>query len=184
MAKLIRFIPLVLVLVLGVFLYRGLFLNPQELPSALVGKPLPTFNLTKLGKPQDRVTDEDIKGKVAVLNVWATWCPTCVYEHPFLLELAKSKRVALYGVNYKDDRAAAQAYLKQYKDPFIYSVFDDTGKLGLDLGVYGAPETFVIDSQGIVRKRFAGALDGNVWQREFEPLIQSLEKEALIARGN
>jgi cytochrome c biogenesis protein CcmG/thiol:disulfide interchange protein DsbE len=178
---LIRLIPLVAVLLLGFLLYRGLFLNPKELPSAMVGKPVPAFSLTTLMDENKLVTQADLQGKVVLINVWATWCPTCKYEHPYLLQLAKSGRVALYGVNYNDDRAAALQYLQQYENPYVFSVFDDQGKLGLDLGIYGAPETFVIDGKGMIRKRFAGALDGNVWQREFEALIKQIEQENLTA---
>lgn len=178
MNKVIRFLPLIVVLLLGVLLARGLYLNPKELPSALIGKPLPQFNLTSLTEPEKNLTNADLRDGIRLINVWATWCPTCIYEHPYLLQMAKDKRFSLYGVNYKDDRAAARQYLQQHKDPFVFSVFDDQGTLGINLGIYGAPETFVVDASGTIRKRFAGALDGNVWQNEFEPLIQQLMLES------
>jgi cytochrome c biogenesis protein CcmG/thiol:disulfide interchange protein DsbE len=177
MNKLIRFIPLILCVALGVVLYRGLFLNPQELPSALIGKKVPEFQLTKLLDETSIITSADLAGKVVLVNVWATWCPTCKYEHPYLLDISKDERVVLYGLNYKDDRQAAQQWLQHYKDPYVFSIFDEEGTLGLDLGVYGAPETFVIDHHGVIRKRFAGAIDTRVWQREFVPLITQLEAE-------
>jgi len=177
MAKLIRFLPLILVIALGVVLYRGLSLNPQDMPSALVGKSMPDFSLSTLNHNEKTVTKTDLTGDIVLLNVWATWCPTCKYEHPYLVDIAKSKQVKLYGLNYKDDRGAAQQWLKNYEDPYQFSIFDEAGTLGLNLGVYGAPETFVIDHHGIIRKRFAGAIDTRVWRQEFEPLIAMLIKE-------
>lgn len=177
MNKLIRFIPLILFVLLGVVLYRGLFLNPQELPSALVGKPVPQFQLTKLLDESQVVTNEDLKGDIILLNVWATWCAYCKYEHPYLMNLARNPNLKIYGLNYKDERVAATQYLAEYKDPYVFSVFDETGKLGLDLGVYAAPETFVIDHKGIIRMRYAGPIDGNVWRLEFAPLIATIQSE-------
>jgi cytochrome c biogenesis protein CcmG/thiol:disulfide interchange protein DsbE len=173
----IRFIPLVLALALGVVFYKGLSLNPQDMPSALVGKPMPEFSLTILKDQNKVVTKADLLGDIVLLNVWATWCPTCKYEHPYLVELSKNTNLKLYGINYKDDLAAAQQWLKYYKDPYVFSIFDEKGGLGLDLGVFGAPETFVIDHHGIIRKRFAGAIDSRVWKLEFEPLIKQLQQE-------
>lgn len=177
MAKLIRFLPLILVIALGGVLYRGLSLNPQDMPSALVGKAMPAFSLKTLNKSDKLVTQADLQGDIVLVNVWATWCPTCKYEHPYLVDIAKDPQVKLYGLNYKDDRAAAQQWLKHYEDPYVFSIFDEEGTLGLDLGVYGAPETFVIDHHGVIRKRFAGAIDTRVWRREFEPLIAQLIEE-------
>ncbi len=177
MGKLIRFLPLILVVALGVVLYRGLSLNPQDMPSALVGKAMPSFSLASLNDSKKTVTQADLIGDIVLVNVWATWCPTCKYEHPYLVDIAKDPQVKLYGLNYKDERDAAQKWLRFYEDPYVFSIFDEEGTLGLDLGVYGAPETFVIDHHGIIRKRFAGAIDTKVWQREFEPLIAQLTKE-------
>lgn len=177
MGKLIRFLPLILVIALGVVLYRGLSLNPQDMPSALVGKTMPTFSLKTLNNSEEVVTQADLLGDIILINVWATWCPTCKYEHPYLVDIAKDPQVKLYGLNYKDERVAAQKWLQDYEDPYVFSIFDDEGTLGLNLGVYGAPETFVIDHHGIIRKRFAGAIDTRVWRREFEPLIAQLTEE-------
>jgi len=182
MNKLIRFIPLILVIVLGIVLYRGLSLNPQDMPSALIGKPMPNFNLTTLLDENKHVTKADLKGDIIILNVWGTWCPTCKYEHPYLLDIAKDKHISLYGINYKDDRVMGQQWIARLGNPYQFSIFDDAGTLGLDLGVYGAPETFVIDHHGTIRKRFAGALDTRVWQQEFIPLIQQIKQEQ--AQGN
>tara|TARA_B110000467_G_C18265665_1_gene449090 strand:- start:417 stop:965 length:549 start_codon:yes stop_codon:yes gene_type:complete len=177
MSKLIRFLPLILVIALGIVLYRGLSLNPQDMPSALVGKTMPDFSLSTLNNSEKIVTKADLVGDIVLLNVWATWCPTCKYEHPYLVDIAKNKQVKLYGLNYKDERVAAKKWLKNYKDPYQFSIFDEEGTLGLNLGVYGAPETFVIDHHGVIRKRFAGAIDTRVWRKEFEPLISTLIKE-------
>lgn len=177
MNKIIRFIPLVLFVALGIVLYRGLSLNPQELPSALIGKPLPTFSLTQLLKPEVTLTEEDLKGDIVLLNVWGTWCVYCKYEHPYLVDIAKSERVSLYGLNYKDVREDATKWLKDYEDPYVFSIFDPQGKFGIELGVTAAPETFVIDANGIVRMKHVGPIDGKVWQQKFIPMIEKLEQE-------
>ena len=177
MGKFIRFLPLILVIALGVVLYRGLSLNPQDMPSALVGKTMPDFSLKTLKDNGQVVSQTDLLGDIVLVNVWATWCPTCKYEHPYLVDIAKDPQVKLYGLNYKDDRAAAQQWLENNQDPYVFSIYDEAGTLGLDLGVYGAPETFVIDHHGTIRKRFAGAIDTRVWRREFEPLIAQLIEE-------
>jgi len=177
MNKVIRFLPLVLVISLGVVLYRGLSLNPNDMPSALIGNPMPEFSLSTLNDPNKTVTKADLAGDIVLINVWATWCPTCKYEHPYLLELSDNPQVKLYGINYKDERPAAKEWLTHYKDPYLFSIFDEEGLLGVKLGVFGAPETFVIDHHGIIRKRFAGALDVRVWRKEFEPLIKQLFSE-------
>jgi len=174
MDKIIRFLPLVLVIALGVVLYRGLSLDPSYTESALVGKVMPDFALSTVNNANKMVTKADLIGDIILLNVWGTWCPTCKYEHPYLVELAKNPQVKLYGVNYIDERLAAQQWLTNYQDPYQFSIFDEEGLLGVKLGVFGAPETFVIDHHGIIRKRFAGALDVRVWRKEFEPLIKQL----------
>jgi len=147
------------------------------MPSALIGNPMPEFSLSTLNDPNKTVTKADLAGDIVLINVWATWCPTCKYEHPYLLELSDNPQVKLYGINYKDERPAAKEWLTHYKDPYLFSIFDEEGLLGVKLGVFGAPETFVIDHHGIIRKRFAGALDVRVWRKEFEPLIKQLFSE-------
>lgn len=177
MGKFIRFLPLIVFIILGFVLYRGLFLNPQELPSALIGKKVPEFQLPALIDENRILTPKDLKGDIVLVNVWATWCPSCRYEHPYLLDLAKSKRVKLYGLNYKDDRQLAKKWLRDLGDPYQFTIFDELGRLGLDMGVYAAPETFVIDHHGIIRMRFATPIDANVWQQKMEPLIKQIEEE-------
>ncbi|REL28228.1 DsbE family thiol:disulfide interchange protein [Thalassotalea euphylliae] len=181
MGKIIRFLPLIVFIALGAVLYRGLFLKPQELPSALIGKPVPAFSLPGLKNAEAVLTPASLKGQIVLLNVWATWCPSCRYEHPYLIDLAKGGQVSLYGLNYKDDRQAALKWLDDLGDPYLLNVFDEAGRLGLDLGVYAAPETFVIDHHGIIRKRFAGPIDAKVWQEEFAPLVKMIRQEQ--ARG-
>lgn len=181
MKIMIRLIPLVLFLLLGILLYRGLSLDPQSMPSALIGKKFPAFTLTQLTNADVTLQKADFKPGIKLVNVWATWCPSCKYEHPFLVKIAKDSRFSLYGINYKDERNAAQQWLKYYENPYQFSVFDDAGKLGLELGVFGAPETFVVDHNDVIRKRFAGVLEPKVWQREFLPLINTIEDE--MAQG-
>ncbi|MGL5359024.1 MAG: DsbE family thiol:disulfide interchange protein [Shewanella sp.] len=178
MKKLVLFIPLALFLTMGVFLYKGLFLNPQKLDSALEGKPIPAFQLERLETPGEIITNEQLKGQVALLNVWATWCPSCKYEHPFLNMLARKKVLPIYGINYRDERAPAIAELRRQGDPYTLNIFDKDGRLGLDLGVYGAPESFIVDHKGIIRFRYAGPIDQNVWSETLYPMIQQLQAEA------
>lgn len=181
MKSIIRFIPLILFILLGVLLYRGLFLNPQAMPSAMIGKPLPDFSLPRLKATEQMLGRNDLQGNIVLLNVWATWCIQCKYEHPYLLNIAQDPRIKLYGLNFTDDRNAALQWLEQYKDPYEMSIFDEQGALGLDIGVFGAPETFVIDHTGIIRKRFAGPINDIVWKKEFLPLIEQIEAE--MAKG-
>lgn len=166
------FIPLILFVVLAVFLFRGLSLDPRELPSALIDRPLPEFELPALG--QERTLGrEDIVGRVALLNVWATWCPSCRVEHPYLRALAK-RGVPIYSLNYKDEDAAALRWLQELGDPYLLSIADREGTLGLDLGVYGAPETYLLDAQGVIRYRHVGVVDERVWENILQPIYQQL----------
>lgn len=172
-----RVVPLAIFVVLCGFLLFGLFQDPSRLPSPLLGQPLPEFEMSALGDPERMLTRDDLVGKVALLNVWATWCPSCRAEHAVLLELAR-QGVPIYGINYKDDRAAAQAWLERDGDPYRASVFDPRGRLGLDLGVYGAPETFVLDHEGVIRHKRVGVVDERVWRQEIEPVVRALRTEA------
>ncbi|GAB5449680.1 MAG: DsbE family thiol:disulfide interchange protein [Halioglobus sp.] len=175
LARVKLFIPLFLFAVLALFLFRGLSLDPKELPSALIDRPLPAFSLPNLetGQALDR---SSIVGQVSLLNVWATWCVSCRVEHPYLLELAQSG-VAIFGLNYKDEDAAARQWLQQLGDPYRLNIADREGSLGLDLGVYGAPETFLLDEQGVVRYRHVGVVDERVWHNTLQPLYQQLTAE-------
>lgn len=177
MSKIIRLIPLILFVALGIVLYRGLSLNPQAIPSALVGKSMPEFSLTQLRDSTKTLSKKDLTGNIVLLNVWGTWCVYCKYEHPYLVDIAKSGRVSLYGLNYKDDRNDAKQWLTNYENPYVFSIFDPLGKLGIELGVTAAPETFVIDKKGIIRMKYVGPIDANVWQNKLLPMIEQLEKE-------
>ncbi len=165
--------PLLVFIVLAILLGSRLGTDPTELPSARIGKPVPEFHLTSLADPQRMLGVADLKGQVTVLNVWATWCVSCLVEHPVLMHM-KSLGVPIVGVNYKDYREAAQQYLSLHGDPFLFSVFDDKGDLGLDLGVYGAPETYLLDADGHIRYRFVGVLDPQNWQRVLKPRYEAL----------
>lgn len=165
MRRVFLFLPLVVFIIMGAFFWKGLQLDPTELPSALLDKPVPTFSLPSLQDENKLITQDDFKGKPALLNVWATWCPTCKQEHAQLNRIAREEGVVIYGINYKDDRAEANAWLERYLDPYVLNVFDEKGTLGLDLGVYGAPETYVLDTQGVIRYKHVGAVDEAVWQQ-------------------
>lgn len=176
MKRYLRFlVPLGIFAVLVVFLYRGLSLDPKLVPSPLVGKPMPAFTLTRLDDANATISDADIRGKVAVVNIWATWCVSCRAEHDVLLQLASTGEVAIYGLNYKDNRAEAQRWLMQLGNPYVANAFDEDGRVGIDWGVYGAPETFVIDAEGIIRHKHIGPLTTEILHTQLLPLIASLK---------
>ena len=177
MNRLALFIPLALFAGLSLVLLLGLDKDPTELPSALVGEPFPVFNLPALNDEKNRVTEQDFKGEVVLVNVWATWCFACRIEHPWLNSLAE-EGVAIVGLNYKDHRKLAQDWLQERGDPYQFSIFDPRGVLGIDLGVYGAPETYLVDAQGIIRHRRVGVVDERVWNEEFRDLYQQLVDQA------
>lgn len=174
------FLPVLLFAVLAVFLLRGLALDPKELPSALIDNPFPEFSLPALGS--DQVLNRDaVVGQVALFNVWATWCISCRVEHPYLMRLA-AQGVAIYGINYKDEDVAAQRWLDDLGDPYIANITDHEGSLGLDLGVYGAPETYLIDTAGVIRYRHVGVVDERVWIGTLKPLYEQLSGERLESK--
>jgi cytochrome c biogenesis protein CcmG/thiol:disulfide interchange protein DsbE len=175
-SRLKLFLPLFLFIVLAGFLARGLQLDPREMPSALIDRPLPEFQLPRLGDGT-LVERADVVGEVAFFNVWATWCISCRMEHPYLQKLA-DQGVPIFGVNYKDDTAAALAWLRELGDPYTLNIEDMEGTLGLDLGVYGAPETYLVDAQGIIRYRHVGVINERIWQGVLQPLYQELTREA------
>ncbi|MBT8137765.1 MAG: DsbE family thiol:disulfide interchange protein [Gammaproteobacteria bacterium] len=170
-------VPATLFAILVVFFWTGLKLNPTEIPSPLIGKPAPQFDLPGLRDPDVRLTTEQLQGGVSLLNVWATWCAGCRQEHDFLLQLAQSG-VPIYGLNYKDDRDQAIAWLEQLGDPYLASGFDGEGTVAIDWGVYGAPETFLIDAGGVVRYKHIGPLDNEVWRTKLLPRIRLLSGES------
>ncbi|AMK78992.1 MULTISPECIES: DsbE family thiol:disulfide interchange protein [Methylomonas] len=171
-------LPLLLFIALSVFLAIGLKLNPREIPSPLIDKPAPAFNLPVLATPEQRLSQADFKGKVWLLNVWASWCVSCREEHPLLIELAKQNKVLLVGLNYKDEAQAANAWLGKHGNPYNVSVMDADGRVGIDYGVYGVPETFVIDKRGVVRYKHTGPVQPGELENIFLPLIEKLEAES------
>lgn len=173
--KFLKFLlPLALFVLLAVFLARGLNLNPREVPSPLIGKPAPAFALPLLATPDQQLTREQMLGQVWVLNVWASWCVPCRAEHPLLVALAAKKLAPVVGLNYKDKADAAQTFLTRLGDPFKATVVDADGRVAIDYGVYGVPETFVIDKQGVIRLKHIGPLTPDVVQDKIEPLLRQL----------
>jgi len=176
--KALRFlIPLGIFLGICGFLAVGLKLDPREVPSPLINKPAPAFALTRLDDPAKKVSRDDLLGKVWMLNVWASWCVACRIEHPHLLAFARAKRMPIYGLNYKDERQAGQRWLAQNGDPYDFSLFDNDGRVGIDFGVYGVPETFVIDKKGVIRFKQIGPLTPEVIEREVIPLLAQLNAQ-------
>ena len=174
-------VPFLLFLVLAGFFLRDLLSkeegkNELTLPSPLINQPFPAFNLPSVQDAQQHVSRDDLLGKPALVNIWATWCVACRVEHPVLNKLS-AQGVVIHGVNYKDDNAAAQKWLRDFHNPYQLNISDTDGRLGLDLGVYGAPETFLIDAQGIVRYKFIGVIDEKVWERELAARYQALVDE-------
>ena len=167
-------LPLVLFLALAVFLAIGLNRDPREVPSPLIGKPAPAFDLPLLADASKALGRQDLLGQVWMLNVWASWCEACRDEHPVLVQFAQSRMVPVYGLDYKDERKDALAWLRLAGDPYAATLFDHDGRTGIDFGVYGVPETFLIDQQGIIRLKHIGPLTPQVLSDEIEPMIRKL----------
>ena len=162
-----------LVVLLGV----GLSLNPREVPSPLIGKPAPAFQLPQLHQPEKTFAPAELRGKVWILNVWASWCAACRDEHPVLTDLARSGVAPMYGLNYKDKRNDAIEWLKRFGDPYQASLFDGDGRVGIDYGVYGVPETYVIDRQGVIRYKRIGPVTPQILKEKMIPLITDLKRD-------
>ena len=171
-------VPLLLFAALVVFLGVGLKRDPRLVPSPLIGKPAPQFSLGTLGAPDKLLQREDLLGKAFLLNVWASWCAQCREEHPLLLELGNAGKVKLVGLNYHDELDAGRQWLSERGDPYQMTLFDPQGKLGLDLGVYGVPETFLIDAKGVIRYKHIGPLSSEVLNQQILPLIATLEQNS------
>lgn len=169
-------LPLIVFAVLLGFLAVGLKLDPREVPSPLIDKPAPPFKLPRLDVPEQALSLDDLKGKVWLLNVWASWCVACRVEHPLLVELAGTNSVPIYGLNYKDKRDDALAWLSKHGNPYVASLSDAEGLVGIDFGVYGVPETFVIDRQGTVRFKHVGPLNPGVIDGKIVPLLKELQR--------
>lgn len=190
MQRLKLFLPLIVFVVIAGFFYitvdrisTGDY-DPQDKPSALLNKPFPTFSLPRLEKPEQQLTQQDLLGTISLVNVWATWCPSCYIEHGYLNYLAVQKGISIIGVNYKDDAAKAVRWLEDKGNPYRLTIFDPEGRLGVDMGVTGAPETYVIDHRGFVRLRFQGPMNGTVWREKFQPLYRQLQQEQQLQSNN
>ncbi len=170
-------IPLVVFLAVVAFLYKGLELKPREIPSPLIGKPAPAFSLQRLDDPAQIVSEKDLRGKVWILNVWASWCVSCLQEHPLLVAFSKDGSVPIYGLNYKDQKPQADAWLGKHGNPYTASFMDPDGKVGIDYGVYGVPETYVIDQQGIIRFKQIGPVNPGVLSGQIVPLVKQLQQK-------
>ncbi|MGI9248973.1 MAG: DsbE family thiol:disulfide interchange protein [Woeseiaceae bacterium] len=167
-------LPLVAVIVLIAFLVIGLTRgDPRALPSPYIGKPAPQFDLPKLKDPEATVGSKDLAGQVVLVNVWATWCVQCRVEHQFLLDLEAEGDIPIYGINWRDTRNEALRWLQQLGDPYVASGFDVDGVVGIDWGVYGAPESFLVSADGVVLFKQLGPLSKEIWERDFTPLIAS-----------
>lgn len=173
MKRIALFIPLVVFAILTLFLVKGLDRDPKELPSALIGEPFPSFTLPSLANGQSLLTERDLDSKLVLVNVWATWCFACRIEHPMLNQLA-AEGVSIIGLNYKDQNNKAQQWLEQKGNPYLFNIVDAQGSLGFDLGVTGAPETFLVDANGIIRYRRVGVVDQRIWDNEINDLYQQL----------
>jgi len=171
--------PLFLFIILAVFLGIGLKLNPKEIPSPLIGKPVPEFNLPILHMPEKKLSASSLKGRVWLLNVWASWCVSCRAEHPILNQLAKKNVVTIIGLNYKDEPENAKRWLSMLGNPYNASIVDQEGRTGIDFGVYGVPETFIIDKQGIIRHKHTGPITEDDIEESILPVIFELEKKVI-----
>jgi cytochrome c biogenesis protein CcmG/thiol:disulfide interchange protein DsbE len=169
-------LPLLLFIVLVIFLAIGLNRDPQEVPSPLINKPAPAFEISQLSDANQSFSPASMKGQVWILNVWASWCVACREEHPVLVELAKSKIAPIIGLDYKDKREDAIAMLAMQGNPYLLSAFDANGRVGIDYGVYGVPETYVIDKAGVIRFKHIGPITMNILNQKIYPLISELQK--------
>lgn len=172
-------LPVILFFILTSFLFVGLYRDPTEVSSPLLGKPVPQFSLPRLADSGAVFSENEFLGKVSLLNVWASWCVACREEHPVLTELAHRHAVILYGLNYKDDIAKARQYLVEHGDPYLASAVDASGRVGIEWGVYGVPETFVVDKNGIIRYKHIGVITQRDVEETLLPLIGQLQNETL-----
>ena len=170
-------LPLAVFIVLAGFLAVGLRLNPREVPSPLIGKPVPAFRLAQLHASDKTISPEDLRGQVWLLNVWASWCVSCRQEHPVLVDLDRQKKITIVGLNYKDERSAAISWLEQHGgDPYKISAVDADGRVGIDFGVYGVPETFLIDKNGVIRYKHIGPVTAEALQTKILPMAEELSR--------
>ncbi|MBS1136278.1 MAG: thiol:disulfide interchange protein DsbE [Proteobacteria bacterium] len=171
-------LPLGIFIVLVVFLGIGLNRNPREVPSPLIDKPAPAFQVPQLHEPAKTISQKDMLGKVWLFNVWASWCVSCRQEHPVLVELSKKNVVPIVGLNYKDGREDGMKWLQDWGNPYVLSAFDQDGRVGIDYGVYGVPETFVVDKSGTIRYKHIGPLTQDAVEKKLLPLVQELNAKS------
>jgi len=169
-------IPLALFIVLVVFLAIGLTRDPHEIPSPLINKPAPQFQTARLDAPDQTFSSKDMLGKVWLLNTWASWCVACRVEHPLLMEYAKAKLVPIIGLDYKDKDDEGQRWLSRFGNPYDLAIVDRDGRIGIEFGVYGVPETFVIDKTGVIRYKQIGPITEQAWNEKIAPLVRELQK--------
>ncbi len=175
------YLPILIFLIVGVFLGIGLFLNPHLIPSPLIGKEVPEFNLPPVQGRELGLSDADFgNGEVSILNVFASWCTACLEEHPFMMELSASGLVQFYGLNYKDSPDAAEEWLDKYGDPYMRTGADIKGRVAIDWGVYGVPETFIVDQQGKIAFKYIGPIDQKVLDEEILPVIMDLKNNPRV----
>ena len=180
---LIALIPLLLFSLITLFLLRGLKRNPHTVPSPFIGRQISEFSVASLEFPESGshrnflLTNKIFQGQVSILNVFASWCLYCRTEHPILMDIENRLHLTLYGLDYKDKRVSAIKWLKQYGDPYTKIIFDPRGKLAINLGVYGTPETFIIDKNGIIRYRYVGPVGPNEWKDKLLPIVERLQRE-------
>ena len=180
MNKSVKFLtPLILFVGLAALLFYGLKLDPRKVPSPLVGKPAPQFSLPALQDPNRMVSDAEFKGKISLVNVWASWCVSCRAEHAELMKLSREEQdIQIMGLNWKDDPNDATRMLRTFGDPYVVSAFDPDNKVGIHWGVYGAPETFIVDFEGIIRYKHIGPIDRKVWEQTLRPLVQKIKAKS------
>ncbi len=177
MKRLLTTLPILALLLLAGMLALGLTRDPQQLPSMLIGKPLPAFEMTAIAPDIPPLARHDLLGQVSLLNVFGSWCTSCLVEHPMLMRLARDQVVPIYGIDWKDDPGAGAAWLRRHGNPYTAIGDDGAGRLALDLGVTGAPETFVVDAAGIIRHKQVGPITETVWQETLQPLVMRLRQE-------
>lgn len=172
-----RIFPLFIFILVVILLWRGLFLHPTDIPSPLLNKPAPRFALPTLLNANEIASHHDFIGHVTLVNIWATWCYACSLEHEFLMQISKSKDYVVYGFNYKDDSQASKKWLLAYGNPYQKIAVDQTGQVAIDWGVYGTPETFIVDKKGIIRYKLIGPITPQNWNNELLPIILKLRHE-------
>lgn len=172
-------IPLLLFVVIALFLAWGLRkdYDPRHIPSPLIGKSVPAFSLPSLEQADTMISDKDLLGNIYLLNVWATWCISCRAEHPTLVELSRTGKVEIVGLNWKDERDKAGVWLRQLGNPYSVNIFDKQGRTAIDLGVYGAPETFLVDRKGVIRFKYAGPITKELFNNTIMPIVEQLKTE-------